>query len=345
MDSETKKKLESCIDEFPFTSFSYAPLETPATIDAYKLWLKNNFHGSMSYLQDHLSFKEFPKSLFDQSQAAIVVTKDYFPPPQKSPLPIHNLRVAEYAKNDDYHNWFKEQMDQLIQKLEVLFPDDVFTAMTDSKPVLERDLAQKAGLGWFGKNTCLIDSNQGSLFFIGEIYTSLKLEPIKAIHPDRCGTCTRCIDACPTNAIVEPYVLDANKCISYLTIEKKGDIPEELRPKMQDWFFGCDICQSVCPWNEKVFGEDIKPAQKQKLEVSKGLIEELRYMLTTSGKKLMKELKGSPLSRARGSGLKRNALIVIANQKIIELLPEVIICKEQESLTEIATWCENQLQL
>ena len=172
MDSVTKKTIENCIADFPFTSFSFTALKTPTTIDAYKQWLKNNFHGSMSYLRDHLSFKEFPKTLFDQSLSAIVVTKDYFPAPQKSNLPIHNLRVAEYAKNDDYHDWFKDQLDQLISKLEVEFPGEVFTAMTDSKPVLERDLAQKAGLGWFGKNTCLIDSKQGSLFFICLLYTS-----------------------------------------------------------------------------------------------------------------------------------------------------------------------------
>ncbi len=343
MDSETKKSIESCIVEFPFTSFGFAPLKTPETIDAYKLWLKNNFHGSMAYLQDHLTFKEFPKTLFDQSRSAIVVTKDYYPAPQKSKLPIHNLRIAEYAKSDDYHEWFKNQLDQLITKLEKAFPGEMFTAMTDSKPVLERDLAQQAGLGWFGKNTCLIDSKQGSLFFIGEIYTSLNLEAIKAIHPDRCGTCTRCIDACPTGAIIEPYVLDANKCISYLTIEKKGNIPEELRPQINDWLFGCDICQTVCPWNEKVFGEEIKPKQAEKLTVTSELITELKYLLTTSGKKLMKEFSDSPLSRARGSGLKRNALIVIANLGIKELIQEVIECKKQESIKEVATWCEAKL--
>lgn len=343
MDFETQKKISEKIDQLNFTSYGFSDLKSPETIEAYKDWLKSNFHGSMKYLENHLTFKEFPKTLVDQSISAIVLTKSYYPQPQPTQLPIKHLRIAEYAKNDDYHIWFKSEMDKLITELQKVFPYDFFTAMTDSKPVLERDLAHQAGLGWFGKNTCLIDSQKGSFFFIGEIYTSLDLKPIKTLHPDRCGTCTKCIDACPTKAIIQPYVLDATKCISYLTIEKKGEISTALLPSMNDWFFGCDICQTVCPWNEKVFGQEMKKKQKKQFKVTEELIKELRYILTTSGKKLLKEFNGSPLTRARASGLKRNALIVIGNQEIKDLLPEVIMCKKQESLTNIAKWCENKL--
>lgn len=340
---DRQRYISELLENFPFTDFSFTTLDKPKTIEAYKNWLNNNFNGEMGYMKDHLPLKEYPKNLLDKSKSAIVILKNYFPQPHKSSLEIHNLRIAEYAKNDDYHFWFQNQLNKIVEELQHEFPGETFMAMTDSKPVLERDLAQKAGLGWFGKNTCLINQKHGSLFFIGEIYTSLELNTAKAIHPDRCGTCTRCIDACPTDALVKPYVLDANKCISYLTIEKKGSIDESLRPKMHDWFFGCDICQTVCPWNEKVFGMEMKYRQDDKLPVTPKLIEELRFILTTSGKKLLKEFNGSPLIRARASGLKRNAITVIANQKITELKPEVEACLKQESLTETAGWCLTQL--
>ncbi len=343
MDSQTKKNIEDILTPLKLSSFGFAELKKPLTIEAYKKWINKDFHGSMSFLKDHLAFKEFPKTLFNQARSAIVITKDYFPAPKPHKAPVQNLRLAEYAKNSDYHHWFQNELEQICQSLRLQFPHDLFIAMSDSKPVLERDLAQQAGLGWFGKNTCLIQSQQGSLFFIGEIYTSLTLTPIQALHPDRCGTCTKCIDACPTQALVEPYVLNANRCISYLTIEKRGDIPPEIMPQMNDWFFGCDICQTVCPWNEKVFGSNIKKEQTSYKEVTPQLINDLRWILNTSGKKLLKELKETPLTRTRASGLKRNALIVIANLKITELFSEVLMCKEQDSLKSTAQWCEAQL--
>ncbi len=335
--------IKKIMSSFEFSDYGFAPLKTPETIGAYKSWLNNNFNGEMNFLKDHLPLKESPKSLLEHSQCAIVVTKNYFPTNTPHPTQPKSLRIAEYAKNEDYHFWFQQELQSLIAKLQEHFNEHTFLAMTDSKPVLERDLAHQAGLGWFGKNTCLIHQKKGSLFFIGEIYTSLALSTKVDIHPDRCGQCTRCIDACPTQALIEPYVLDANKCISYLTIEKKGDIEASLMNQMNDWFFGCDICQSVCPWNEKAFSTTIKKEQVAKKQVTPELVSELKWILTTSGKKLLKDLSGSPLTRARASGLKRNAMIVIGNLKIKELRQDVEAYLSIENHARTAKWCLQKL--
>jgi epoxyqueuosine reductase len=212
--------------------------------------------------------------------------------------------------------------------------------MTDSSPVLERDLAYQAGLGWFGKNTCLIQRGQGSLFFIGEIYTDLATDPVNTLIPDFCGTCDKCIQACPTNAIEKPRILNAQKCISYLTIESKKVPPMELREKINDWFFGCDICQTVCPWNEKVFKNQLETESKKTLNTKDReiLIAELQFILNASGKKLQKEFQNSPLSRAGHFGLKRNAIIVASNQKLTELKPDILKYQHHAKLGELANW-------
>ena len=252
--------LQTLLEGENYTDFGFTALKTPPTIEKYKDWIEQSFHGTMNFMADHTPFKEFPQSLFKNCLSAIVVTQDYGET-ENDNFPLKNLRIAKYAQQKDYHHWFQEKLERTIKQLQLKFPSEVFIAAADSKPVLERDLAYRAGLGWIGKNTCLINSQKGSLFFIGEILTSLSLNSVKTTHPDRCGSCTKCIDHCPTGAILEPFVLDANKCISYLNIEKRGVIPPSLSSKMNDWFFGCDICQNVCPWNEKIYKADIKAEQ------------------------------------------------------------------------------------
>jgi epoxyqueuosine reductase len=223
---------------------------------------------------------------------------------------------------------------------------------TDSGPVLERDLAARAGLGFVGKNTCLIDRKKGSLFFIAEIYTTLTL-PIAKIDPDEvkkdfCGTCTRCIDACPTGALIAPKDLDARLCISYLTIESRKTVPPELRNKIGDWLFGCDICQIVCPWNIKAHGSvllnSFSTESQEPGERDTALTQDLRYLLTTSSRQLERDFAGTPLARAGGFGLKRNALVVIANRRIETLLKEVEALLPHPKLGELAQWTLLELQ-
>lgn len=276
-----------------------------------------------------------------RARSAILCTEPYFPAPESYPL--KSLRTAFYARHPDYHFWFNEKLERVKSALEVQFPGEEFLCCTDAMPVPERELARRAGLGWIGKNGCLIHPERGSLFFIGEIYTSLELTE-SAPLPDHCGTCDRCIRGCPTEAIRGDRTLDARKCISYWTIEAKSAPPEHLRAKFGDWFFGCDICQTVCPWNEKVFGKDqMRAPQTRSNELD--LETDLRWCLTASNREIEDALNDSPLSRARARGLRRNAILVVGNRKLRRLEPDVRKLGETfPNLRDLATWALNQLQ-
>lgn len=317
-------------------------LSRPLTFEFYKNWIDQNLYADMEYLKDHLSKKETPQELLPRARSSISVAIQYIPHPAPFvDIPTPHLPIAAYAKGYDYHFWFKEKLQVIASHLAAQFKDQVFLAMTDSHPVMERDLAQRSGLGWFGKNTCLIHKNRGSFFLIGEIYTSLALEFQADIHPNHCGTCSRCIEACPTQAIIEPYVLDSNKCISYWTIEARKIPPEPLRHAIGEWFFGCDICQQVCPWNVKFFKETI---QKQKPFHREDLIQDLQLILGSSNKQLQKFYKGTPLQRAGGRGLKRNALLMIARYQLHELLPDIHrVSTVHPELSELVHWTLTQL--
>lgn len=290
-------------------------------------------NGSMKYLEEHLSAKENPSSYYDNVVSAIVVAKDYVPHPWESPTRYDALRIAKYAQGSDYHTELKNTLNAVANDLKKQFPQDKFWPSIDTGPILERDLAYQAGLGWVGKNTCLIDRKAGSYFFIGEILTSLKLEPLTEPSKNHCGTCTRCLDACPTRALVAPNVLDARLCLSYLNIEAPGVPEERLRPLMGEWFFGCDICQSVCPWNKKTEKE-----QNGNLENRSEKVKAIEYLLTQSHRQIDKDILNSPLARAGARGLKRNALMVIANLNLFELKPLVESLKTHEYFGELAKW-------
>lgn len=342
INSNIKEQLSQIIEESAFTDYGFSKLSEPLSMDKYEDWIDKSYHGSMDYLKKHKAIKSNPKIKFPNANSAIVITQNYYAH-DFGDSKVSSLRSALYAQGDDYHFWFKDKIKALSQKLSLAFPKEEFLCFTDSAPVLERDLANKAGLGWVGKNSCLINSKKGSLFFIGEIYTSLQLSSNKSQHPDRCGKCTKCIDACPTQALKTNRTMDARKCISYLTIENKEDPPENLRKDINDWFFGCDICQTVCPWNEKVFGkEGMAGLSKTRNKPDEQLLEELKFILTNSNKYLQKHFKSSPLARARGNGLKRNALIVIANLKLQDLEPEVREIAKTPRFESLAKWTLEQ---
>lgn len=353
-----QQQLSRTLQGHGFNHIGFTKLTTPTSIEIYKSWINEGLHGSMEYLARHLPYKENPEALLQSAKSVIVVACDYVPHPVPDPtLTTTGLRVASYARGVDYHIWLKKRLTHVIEDLKKDFPDDEFIALTDSAPLLERDYAYKAGLGWVGKNTCLIDKKRGSLFLLGEIITTLQCTASDfesdhsdsnvtahlTVQPDHCGTCNRCIEACPTKAFIEPRKLDARKCISYLTIESKKVPPLKLRSKIGDHFFGCDICQNVCPWNEKVFGLKVKEEQTPKLQVKDELIRDLRFILTSSNKNLESHFKNSPLSRARGFGLKRNALVVSANQKIKVLVPEISNLTSDFRLGELAKWALDKL--
>ena len=329
--------IDSLIRQQGIEHFGWARLERPLSMDIYRQWLKAGHHAGMEYLAHHAGMKENPQELAPRARSALVIAKSYAKHPYpKTPFP-KTLRTALYAQGEDYHFHFKRELDSVAKSLRALFPEEEFLCFTDSAPILERDLAYRAGVGWFGKNTCLIHPDHGSLFFIGQILTSLKCETTAAPINDHCGTCDRCIRACPTGALESPRQLNANKCISFWTIEAREAGPEALRVKTGDWFFGCDICQTVCPWNEKVFGRaEMQQLVGEKSSEPAELREDLRWILRSSHNEIARTCKSSPLSRARPLGLKRNALVVIGNKRIHDLRPEVECALTEPRLKELA---------
>lgn len=347
-----KNKLSGLKNSQTLNQVEIGPIRKPLSIEFYEKWLANNYHGDMAYLQTHLPFKKDPLLLDPKLKSVISVAQAYYPAVQKTEIKIP-ARVALYAHNEDYHHWLKQKLMTVIDQLRLDFPGEVFLPYVDSGPILERDMAYQNGLGWFGKNTCLIHPEHGSLFFIAEILTTIETGTLEAVEPipDFCGTCRKCIEICPTEALIAPRTLKADHCISYLTIEAKTSPPIELRKKMGDWFFGCDLCQTVCPWNEKVFRKkqfpktpELSTALTLSLapESRKELVVYFQFLLTASHKKIQKFHLGSPLSRAGAKGLKRNALIVIANTQLAELKPEVSRLQSTD-LQELAEWTLQEL--
>lgn len=210
-------------------------------------WLKNGMHGQMNYMANHFDKRLDPRLLVDGAKSVVTVLLNYYP---ETPLPSgpDDYKLSKYAYGTDYHFVLKDKLKDLLQYIQDAIGEVGGRAFVDSAPVMDKAWARRAGVGWVGKNANLINRQIGSFFFIGELIIDLELEPDGPIT-DYCGTCTRCIDACPTDAIVGPYVVDGSKCISYFTIELKDAIPTEVKGQFENWIFGCDICQDVCPWN------------------------------------------------------------------------------------------------
>jgi epoxyqueuosine reductase len=233
-------------------------------------WLATGKGGEMRYLSDRLDERLDPRLYFPEANTVVCVALNYHAPlPEENRLE-HPARFARYTLGNDYHEHVKTRLHALSDYIRFLAPQAKTRASVDTAPVLERELAARAGIGWIGKNTCVINTRIGSWIFLGEVMTSLDL-PIDAPAIDRCGTCTRCIEACPTDAITPPRGLDASRCISYLTIEYRGEIPPDLAARTGEWVFGCDICQDVCPWNRKApfsILEDVQPVRPARVEAS-----------------------------------------------------------------------------
>ena len=269
-------------------------------------WLKRNYQGKMSYLENHFEKRLDPRLLVPGAKSIISLIYNYFP---KSDLGrTHELKVSKYAYGEDYHIVVKEKLNALIQSIRDDIGDVGGRAFVDSAPVMERAWAKRSGIGWIGKNSLLLNREMGSFFFLAELILDLDLEYDNAIK-DYCGSCTACMDACPTDAIAEPYVVDGSKCISYFTIELKDEIPAEVKGKFSNWIFGCDICQDVCPWNS--FS---KPHNEERFQPSpefQGMTKQQWIEIT---EEVFKEVFGkSALQRTKFSGLKRNVSFVISD--------------------------------
>jgi epoxyqueuosine reductase len=254
--------------------------------------------------------------------------------------------ISRYAwSREDYHDSVLRRLQKVDaavhEAVEESDPQVITRSYVDTGPIVERVFAKYAGVGWFGKNTCIINQKIGSWLFLGVILTSLELTP-DVPAPDRCGTCTRCIEACPTDAILAPYQLDANRCISYLTIEKRGSIPEEIRAGMGRHVFGCDICQDVCPWNRKA------PATTApEFSAREGLVNPvLDWLAEVSAEEFRETFRGSPIRRAKRSGLRRNAVIAMGNSGNRQFLPllEALVLDKDESVADSAHWAMERLR-
>lgn len=271
-------------------------------------WLKRGYQGKMSYLENHFDKRLDPTMLVPGAKSVISLMYNYYP---KQDLALSSkFKIAKYAYGEDYHFVIKDKLKVLLSKIRNEVGDIDGRAFVDSAPVMERVWAAKSGLGWVGKNSLLLNKKAGSFFFLAELILDLELEYDGPMQ-DYCGTCTACMDACPTDAIPEPYVVDGSKCISYFTIELKEEIPQSMKGKFENWVFGCDICQDVCPWNR--FSA---PHQETRFEPS----DELKNMATGNWEDLSEDVfkrvfKKSAVKRTGYKGLKRNVEFVNSTKK------------------------------
>jgi epoxyqueuosine reductase len=299
--------------ELGFTNVGICRIQPPPHLRAYRDWIDKGFGGEMAYLREHLPLKADPRSLLEDARSVIAVTLNY------NQEPISGCgapKIARYALGRDYHKVMKSKLRTLKLWLGAQHPDATFRACVDSAPIMERDFAQLAGLGWFGKNTCLIDSRGGSWFFIGLLLTSLELEEdLPAIGG--CGTCSRCVEACPTGAIVfedDHWQVDARRCISYLTIEKRSELTMQETKAVGGWTFGCDICQEVCPFNEQRSTQPLRAADTEEADFKQIRQWPDLQQLAQVGYAEWDELtRGSAVRRAGYEGLRRNACANLEN--------------------------------
>ncbi len=261
-------------------------------------WLKNNYHGEMKYMENHFDKRLDPRLLVDGSKSVISLSYNYFP---KEQINADNFKLSKYAYGEDYHDVIRDKLKNLVAELQEEIGEFSFRVFVDSAPVLEKAWARKSGIGWVGKNANLITKKNGSFYFLAEIICDLELMEDFPVT-DHCGNCRKCIEACPTQAIISDKIIDGTKCISYATIELKDQIPHYFKDKMDDWMFGCDVCQDVCPWNR--FSA---PTLEEKFKPNSQLKEFTKQDWKDITQEIFSEVfKKSAVKRTKFAGLKRN---------------------------------------
>jgi epoxyqueuosine reductase len=267
-------------------------------------WLAQGHAGTMTYLNRQAEKRKDPRAIMPGARSAVVTLTNYFHGAPRHGPGARSPRVAQYAWSSDYHDVLGQRLEQLAEAIRLLAPGSKTRCYVDAGPVPERELAQLAGLGWIGKNMMLINPDIGSFTFIGVVLTDAELEPDAPFEADRCGTCTRCLDACPTQAFVGPRDLDARACISYLTIEHRGEFTEAQRAQVGDWVFGCDVCQDVCPWNVSFARETADPGFAVHPEVA---APDVRALATMEKAEFQRRYGDTPFTRPGLKGMRRNA--------------------------------------
>ncbi|MBI5761682.1 MAG: tRNA epoxyqueuosine(34) reductase QueG [Planctomycetales bacterium] len=304
------QQIKSEAQRLGFDLVGIAPAVSPPGFVGFRDWLERGFAGGMSYLPRREAAYEHPRHVLESVRSVVMLGLNYRTAEPQSLTAGQGL-VSRFAWGDaDYHDVIRDKLARLAEWLQREVHGCRTRGVVDTAPLLERDFARLAGLGWFGKNTMLLNKRVGSWFFLAALLTDVELEPDASHVSQHCGTCTRCLDACPTEAFVAPYQLDARRCISYLTIEHRGAIPHELRSGMGEWLFGCDVCQDVCPWNHKAPvsteptfqpADDLHPANAIKL-------------LSLDEAEFRDRFRHTPLARPKRSGILRNAAIVLGNR-------------------------------
>ena len=299
-DRVTSEQIRAWADELGFLACGVAHLEPSAYGAELDAWLAKGYAGTMRYLHRQAARRKAPATIVPEARVAVMVLESYLPALQ-SPSTVR-ASIAKYARGQDYHLAFQRRLGELADRLRQSGAT-VAKTYVDAGPVPERELAQRAGLGWIGKNTMLIRPGTGSFFFIGAIFTDLALPADAPFDLDHCGSCTRCLDACPTQAFVGPRVLDATRCLSYLTIEWKGDIPPELSERAGGWAFGCDICNDVCPWNQRFAGPGARPEYTERSDPDGN---DPEYFERMTEAEFTRRFGDTPLERPGLSGMRRN---------------------------------------
>jgi epoxyqueuosine reductase len=276
-------------------------------------WLSRGYHGTMGWMARNVEQRVDPKKVLPNAKSVVVVAMNYYTEARHSEDPDTG-KISRYAWGDDYHEIMLPRLEKLLHSIKQEVPTVQGKVYVDTGPVMDKVWAGRAGIGWEGKHTNMISREVGSWIFLGEIILDISLEYDEPTA-DYCGTCTRCIDACPTDAIVEPYVLDSNLCISYLTIEHKGDIPDALSSQFENWIYGCDICQDVCPWNQKFS----KPTSDRAFGPRDGnLSPNLHKLGEMSEEEFRREFRRSPIKRTKHPGLMRNVTAVLKNRDLVQ---------------------------
>jgi epoxyqueuosine reductase len=324
--------LQAETERLGFTLSGIAPVAPPVHIACFEQWIEAGLHAGMAYLaaEPARARRSNPEIIQPDARSLLVVALPYFPPQSIPDEPSGEAlgRVAAYAWGDDYHLTIPPRLEELARILERYLGRAVASRIyTDSGPVMEHDHAQTAGLGWIGKNTCLISPRKGSFFLLGEMFMDVEIEPCEPVRTDHCGACRRCIQACPTEAIRPDRTVDSARCISYQTIENKGPIPTHLRRKMGDWVFGCDICQQVCPWNLRFAAPQGNPSTAARPGVPRPI---LRTELHLTAQDFNQKFRRSPVQRAKRRGYLRNVAVALGNQADPATIPDLAMTLQNE---------------
>lgn len=352
-----KDQLRNQAQALGFSLFGVARAQSAPGYDHLIEWIRRGYAGEMSYISKRAAAYQHPDSVLEGCKSVVMLAMPYASNPLTTPRKISpeadknestlfqttQCKIGNYATGQlDYHDFIRQRLNQLSSVLESMYPGSLNRGVVDTAPLLERDFAKLAGIGWIGKNTLLLNRTEGSYFFLSALLTSVELAEDSPFDADHCGTCTACLDACPTSAFVGPRILDASKCISYLTIEYRGIIPNELSEKMEDWIFGCDVCQMVCPWNRKRDVEVPSELEPSHLDDKTSL----EHWLTMDEETFRKFYRHTPFWRTRLQGMQRNAMIAAANSNRADLRPhiEALAKSSDEVLQSTSQWCLSKLK-